>query len=458
MEKLFKGKKVTVMGLGLNNGGVGVAKYFGENGADVLVTDLKTKKELAKSLLKLKKYKIKYRLGGHIEEDFIKTDLVIKNPAVPLSSKFLQIARDNNVKVDTDTNIFFNLCPAKIIGVTGTKGKSTTATLIYELVKVQNKKAFLAGNIGVSPLEILNKITPDAIVILELSNFELEELEKSPHIAAITTVLPDHLNRYKSYNDYIATKRLIFKYQKPDDHLVLNYDNEITRNFAKLSRSNVYLFSADKKANGCFLKGDEIFFNLEKDPIFDIKNLKIFGRHNVSNILSAVTVAKIMDISNDKIRNVLQNFTGVANRQELIAENKGVEYINDTTATMPEAVIFAIRATKQRFPKSEIILILGGQDKNLYFRNLAAEINTELKKIVLLPGTASDIIKNELSAMGSKIKIIPAPSMQEAVKKAEGISKRGDVVILSPGAASFNLFKNEFDRGEQFVKAVKSLR
>ena len=165
-----------------------------------------------------------------------------------------------------------------------------------------------------------------------------------------------------------------------------------------------------------------------------------------------------MDISNDKIRNVLQNFTGVANRQELIAENKGVEYINDTTATMPEAVIFAIRATKQRFPKSEIILILGGQDKNLYFRNLAAEINTELKKIVLLPGTASDIIKNELSAMGSKIKIIPAPSMQEAVKKAEGISKRGDVVILSPGAASFNLFKNEFDRGEQFVKAVKSLR
>lgn len=446
------------MGLGLNNGGVGVAKYFCENGADVLVTDLKTRKELAKSLLKLKKYKIKYHLGEHLPEDFTKTDLVIKNPAVPVSSKFLQIAYDNNVKVETDTNIFFNLCPAKIIGVTGTKGKSTTATLIYELAKTQNKKTFLAGNIGVSPLEILNKLDDKSLVVLELSNFELEELEKSPHIAAITTVLPDHLNRYNSFAEYSATKKLIFKYQSPQDHLVLNYDNEITRDFAKLSKSNVYLFSAEKKTNGCYLENGEIFFNQEKEPIFDIKKLKIFGGHNVSNILSAVTVVKIMGISNDKIRNVLQNFTGVANRQELIAEKKGVKYINDTTATMPEAVIFAIRAIRQRFSNSEIILIVGGQDKNLSFTGLASEINKELKEIVLLPGTASDIIEEELSAIGSKTKIIHVLSMQEAVKSAGEIAKRGDVVILSPGATSFNLFKNEFDRGDQFKKAVQKTK
>ena len=458
MLKLFKGKKVTVMGLGLNNGGVGVAKYFCENGADVLVTDLKTKKELAKSLLKLKKYKIKYRLGEHKEEDFIKTDLVIKNPAVPASSKFLQIARDNNVKVDTDTNIFFNLCPSKIIGVTGTKGKSTTATLIYELVKAQNKKAFLAGNIGVSPLEILNKITPDAIVVLELSNFELEELERSPHIAAITTVLPDHLNRYKSYNDYIATKRLIFKYQKAADHLVLNYDNEITRNFAKLSKSNVYLFSSAQKANGCFMDKEEIFFNGEKEPIFNVKKLQIFGEHNVSNVLAAVTVAKVIGLPNDKIRKILQKFTGVPNRQELVAEKKGVKYINDTTATMPEAVIFALRATRQRFPKAEIVLILGGMNKELYYAALAVELEKAVKQMVLLPGSASEIIEYELSTRNSKIKITKAVSMEDAVKKAGKLAKRGDVILLSPGATSFNLFKNEFDRGDQFVAQVKKIK
>ncbi|PIR72632.1 MAG: UDP-N-acetylmuramoyl-L-alanine--D-glutamate ligase [Candidatus Nealsonbacteria bacterium CG10_big_fil_rev_8_21_14_0_10_36_24] len=434
MRQIFKDKKITIMGLGLLGGGVGVAKFFAKQGAKVLVTDLKTKRELKPSLEKLRGLPIKFILNKHRNQDFINTGLVIKNPAVKPDSPYLKIAKKHNIPIKTDISIFFDLCKGTIIGVTGTKGKSTTATLIYLLLKTKYPNTLLAGNIGLTPLEILSKIKKNSKVVLELSSFELENLKKSPHIAVITTLFPDHLNRYKNFNDYVEAKKPIFKYQKKNDILVLNYDNLETKKLAKEASSKVLFFRS-------------------------------------SNVSAAILVAKIFKISKKSIKKVLSDFKGIPNRQELIATKKSVKYINDTTATTPQSVILALK----RFSSSKIILIAGGQDKNLNYENLAKEIKINAKHLILLPGTASDKIKKELKKFK---KIFLAKSMRDAVKKATAMSQKGDIVLLSPGAASFtpleviktkkkhkvlkpltgfNLFKNEFDRGEQFIKETKKL-
>jgi len=460
--KLFKNKKVLVMGLGLLGGGVGVAKFFYRQGAEVLVTDLKTKRQLKESVDKLKGLSIEFVLGKHRQEDFINTDLVIKNPGVPRDSFYLKIAKKHKIPIKDDVSIFFDLCPAPIIGVTGTKGKSTVATLIYLLLKKKYPNTILAGNIGVSPLEVLPKIREKTKVVLELSSFELEDLKKSPHIAVITTLFPDHLNRYKNFREYVAAKKSIFKYQKKNDILLLNYNNLEVRKLASEAPSKVYFFTPL-----------EVTKTKKKHKV-----LRPLTGFKDSNVSAALAVVKIFKISKKDIKKVLSNFKGVPNRQELIATKKGVRYINDTTATTPQSAILAIRTFKQRFPKSRIILIAGGLDKNLNYKNLAEEIKRNVNSLVLLPGTASDKIKKELGSL--KKEPSSFKSMKEAVKKAVSLAQKGDIILFSPGAASFtphfqkrkkggtlsiqkesggfNLFKNEFDRGEQFVKCVKRLR
>jgi len=431
-KQLFKNKKVLIMGLGLHGGGAGSAKFFCLQGADVLVTDLKTKEQLEESLEKLKRFKIKYALGGHKEADFVWADLIIRNPDVPSTSPYLEIARKNNIPIETDISLFFKLSKAFIIGVTGTKGKSTTASLIYYLLKAKYKKVFLAGNIGISPLELLPKIKKGDKVVLELSSFELEGLTQSPNIAVLTNIMPDHLNRYGSMAEYIESKKIIFKYQKKGDVLILNNDDPVVREFAKELSSKVCFFSK-------IIKPD---------------SFKLFGDHNLSNLSASIEVAKLLKVSPKVIEKSLKSFRGVPNRQEFIKEINGVKYINDTTATMPDALIQALRT----FKRNRIILIAGGQNKGLRYNELAREILNSVYRIVLLPGTASEEIKKELSELNSSVGITPVNSMEEAVKKASLLGEKGDIVLLSPGAASFNLFKNEFDRGDQFVKFVKKLK
>ncbi len=411
------------MGLGLHGGGAGVAKFFCRQGARVLVTDLKTKEQLRESLLKLKNLPIKYVFGKHKEEDFMNTDLVIKNPAVPRDSYYLKIAKKHKIPIETDITIFFKLCKASIIGVTGTNGKSTVATLIHYFLKSKyelprpkgrgipsgeffrrtsrrNSNTFLAGNIGRSPLEILSKINKKSRVVLELSSFELEDLDKSPNVAVITSIYPDHLDRYKNLKEYIEAKKIIFKYQKNKDILLLNYDNLITRKFSINAPSKLYFYSKEiipKKDKlekfACYIKNNNIFYDKENKPIFSIKDLKLYGEHNLSNILAATSIAKILKIPSNNIKKVISNFKGVANRQEFVKEIKGVKYFNDTTATMPEAAIAATKTFSRRFPNSKIVLIAGGQDKNLNYKDLAEKIQKRISCLILLPGTASDKIE-----------------------------------------------------------------
>jgi UDP-N-acetylmuramoylalanine--D-glutamate ligase len=415
-KNIFKNKKVLIMGLGLNGGGVGAAKFFAKQCANVLVTDLKTKEQLSESVAKLKAFpKIKFTLGGHREADFISTDLIIKNPDVPSSSPYLEIARKNNIAIETDISLFFKLSDAFIIGVTGTKGKSTTASLICHILKSKYKRTFLAGNIGISSFELLPKIKKGDKVILELSSFELEDLSQSPNVAVITNIFPDHLNRYASMAEYIDAKKRIFKFQNKNDILILNGDDPVVREFAKEAKSKV-IFSSGQLA---------------------------------------VETAKFLGVPEKLIEKSVKNFKGVKSRQEFVGEISGVKYFNDTTATMPEAVIYAINTFAEKFPRAKLIFISGGVDKGLNYTELSDEIKEKVSQLVMLPGTASDKIKDGLKDYKNLYEVF---SMKEAVKKAKQLAGKGDLVVLSPGGSSFNLFKNEFDRGNQFVKAVKELR
>ena len=442
MKKIFKDKKVVVMGLGLNGGGVGVAKFFCRQGASVLVADLQTKEQLQKSIDELKNFKVEFALGGHRDEDFIDVDLIIKNPAVPHDSRYLKIAKEHKVLVKSDIEIFFELCKAPIIGITGTKGKTTTATLIYLFLKTTYPKTILAGNMGISPLGILSKINKGSKVVLELSSFELEDLQKSPDIAVITSFFPDHLNRYKTFDDYVEAKKIIFKHQVKDNYLILNLDDPKVAELAQEATARVRFFSKNKPFA----------------PIIPKEGLKIFGDQNISNISAAIEVAKIFRISQKNIRKILLNFKGVKNRQEFVAEKRGVKYFNDTAATNPDSAIFGIKTFKQRFPAANLILIAGGVDKNLNYTDLASEIKNNVGCLVLLPGNVSDILKKEISfLLYRNLKVIPVNSMQEAVSVAAKEAEQGDIVLLSPASASFNLFKNEFDRGDRFVEAVNKL-
>ena len=442
----FKGKKITVMGLGIVGGGVGVVKFLAKAGAEVLVTDLKAKKELASSLKEIKNLDVKLVLGKHRKEDFIKTDMIVRNPGVPDNSPYLKVAKSHKILIENDISIFFQLCPAPIIGITGTKGKSTVATLIYRLLKAKYPDVILAGNIGTSPLESLNKIQKNSKVVLELSSWQLEGLEKhkiSPEVAVITNIYPDHLNRYKNLKEYIRSKKIIFRFQKRGDILFLNYDNLIVRSFAKEAWSKV------------------IFYSIKRLPK-DFKKIKIIGEHNISNALAAYNVAKFYKVSFKSINKILRESRGVAGRQELRKVVGGVKYFNDTTATMPEATIAAIKTLNQKFLKSKIILISGGVDKNLNYRALSKEINRGVSHLILFSGSASDKIEGELKKLkpGSNILSVLTGinSMKDAIRKAKRVANRGDIVLLSPAAASFNLFKNEFDRGEQFNKIVGNLK
>jgi UDP-N-acetylmuramoylalanine--D-glutamate ligase len=469
--KDFKNKKITVMGLGLHGGGVGVAKFFSQAGAKVLVTDLRNRDDLKESLEKLKGLPIEFILGQHRTEDFINTDLVIKNPAVPENSKYLQIAQENKVPIDTDVGIFFELCPAPIIGVTGTKGKSTVAALIAKMLARKYSDVVLAGNIRASVLEKLAQINKNSLVVLELSSWQLAGLRshrKSPHVAVITNIMPDHLNRYPTMAEYIEDKKCIFKWQKAKprknihdvlggrDHLVLNYDDKMVRDLAKQVKSQVFYFTREngllEDLKGAFVKGQEIFFDREEKAICSLDDIPLVGQHNISNVLAAVTVARLYQVSAKSIKKALHKFKGLEGRLELIAEINGVKYINDTTATTPEATLAALNSFS---PKQNIILIAGGTDKNLDFHQLAEVIVKRVKGLILLPGTATDKIEPLLE---NRLSIFKANQMSEAVQQASRLTKEGDIVLLSPACASFGLFRHEFERGEAFAKAVSSIK
>ncbi|MDP3052737.1 MAG: UDP-N-acetylmuramoyl-L-alanine--D-glutamate ligase [bacterium] len=468
-------QKVLIFGLGLNGGGIGIAKFFSRQGAKVTVTDLKTKEALSASLNELARFpNIKYVLGKHRLVNFLTSDLIVKNPAIPWDDPFLEKARAKGIPITTDTIIFFSHAPALIVGITGTKGKSTTAALLAEILKKKYPKVWLLGNIRESFLGKLSKIKPEDAVVAELSSFQLEDLaliEKSPPIAIITNIFPDHLNRYASLKNYAKAKTNIFLYQKPKDHLIINGNDKF---LVKL------------------IKNAKVPLNGAKAKKHFIKNKNLLPLE--INIALAAEAAKILGVPKKEITKVVKNFRGLAGRQEIIRTLKNIIFINDTTATNPTAVLTGLEFLAKKYQRP-IILIAGGENKNLDYKNLAEKINRQVKKLILLPGSATEKLKkylkinpvrslaniksnnnlpsfiqnrNSIQRSGTEkifkkfflsktsngVNFSEAKNMEEAVKKAYQTSQTGDIILLSPGAASFNLFQNEFDRGEQFNNCV----
>ena len=459
----FKGKKITVMGIGLHGGGVATVRFFAESEAKVIATDMKSEKELKPSLEKLKDLKnVIFVLGQHRMEDFTNVDMVVKGPAVPWISKHIQAALKKKIPVEMDSSIFFKLCKLPIIGVTGTKGKTTTATLIAEILKNAGKNVFTAG-IGQKPvLNILDEIGEEkkGIVVFEISSWRLSALGRAglgPHVAVITNIFPDHLNYYGTMEKYIADKKYIFSAQKPSDYAVLNYDDESIRGLADEIKSKIIFFSALKSdLDSCvFIEKGKINCkkNGELNVICDINSIRLRGGHNLYNVLAAVGAAIAYGVAPEKICEAVKNFKGVPHRLELVRELDKVKYYNDTAATVPDAAIAGIDS----FP-GNITLIAGGADKNLDFKEFAKCISEKVKRVIFLKGGATEKIKNELKKIGAE-KIIDSEfsSMEKAVIRAKNISGPGDIVFLSPGAASFGLFLNEFDRGDKFREAVGKL-
>ncbi len=441
-------KRITVMGLGLLGGGVGLVRFLAKSGARLLVTDLKSKAALKESLDKLKDLNISYILGEHRAKDFTDCDIVVKNPAVSLGSPYICLAREKNIPIESDVSLFLKLKNPQVIGVTGTKGKTTTANLIYEFLK-EDYPCFLAGVAGGSPFDFFERMTAKSIVILELSSWQLELLaihKLSPHGAVITNIYPDHLNSYKTFEEYICAKKNIFLFQKNEDFIVLNEDDSIVNKFRNEAKGEVYTF------------GHKDIQKIKK--IIPLERILLRGEPNLMNIVASLRVAKLYHIKNVRIKKVLETFKGVSYRQEFIRKLAGVSFYNDTTATIPEAAIATMKSLA-----TCIILIAGGSDKNLDYTLFAQEIKKRaaIKKrsisyIVLFPGEASEKIRNALrNARYSEKNILAAKTMVQAVQTAFMRAKVGDSVLLSPAAASFGMFKNEFDRGNQFNAAVYNL-
>lgn len=439
-KNYFKNKRLTVMGLGLLGRGIGVIKFLAEQGAELTVTDLKTPEQLAPALKQLSKYKnIKYVLGEHRLEDFNNKDLIIRAPNAPLDSIYLKEAEKNKIEIEQDASLFCKLAPmgVKIIGITGTRGKSTVTHLLYEILKADKKRVWLAGNVrGTATLPLLKKVKLGDYVVMELDSWQLQSFNTfSPQLAIFTTFMNDHQNYYKNspsgdsragMERYFADKANIFKHQTKDDILIAG--NQVAAKI-KLLKPQAKLIIP--------------------------KQTLLQGKHREYNATLAMTAAKELGVKEAVIKKAVKNFKGLPGRLELIKNVKGIKFYNDTTATTPDAVMAAVHALKDY--KKKIVLIGGGTDKELDFKRYGEIVPKYLKELVLFEGSATTKILAALPLKWQKQAVI-VKNMPDAFKCATALASKGDIILLSPGAASFGIFKNEFDRGDQFVKLVKKLK
>lgn len=468
-QSAFRGRTITVMGLGLNQGGLGIAKWLLRHGARLTITDLKTREQLAPSIEALASVKgahpVRYVLGRHRVEDFRRADMIIQNPGVPRDSGFLKIARKAGVPIESDISIFFRLCPHPIVGVSGTKGKTSVTALLGAMLERAFGDVVVGGNIRRSPLDRLDALmrTKQAPpIVLELSSWQLESLQSakmSPAIALLTNVLPDHLNRYDGMKDYAAAKELVYAWQLPMGVAVVPYDNAYTRKMGARVRGERFWASMKplpQEQNGLFWRGTKAIVRSQgiETALFGAHDVKLPGAHNLWNALLAAGAAYVRGASPKAIRAALRAFKGVPHRLERVRDVRGVSYWNDTAATTPEASVAAMETI---FAKRKGVLIAGGADKELAFGAWAKTVKRRAKKIVLFKGSATPKMRAALSRAGVKLED-DAVTMREAFARAAAAAKRGEAVLLSPGCASFGVFVNEFDRGDQFRAEAKRLR
>lgn len=453
-KQFFKGKKITVMGLGILGRGLGYTKFLAECGADLIVTDLKTKEQLATSVKALEKYtspkqglglgRIKFVLGEHKLEDFRGRDMIIKAAGVPLDSIYIQEARKNKIPIEMDVSLLAKCAPkAMIVGVTGTRGKSMTTTLIYEILKqnIKDRNVYPGGNLrGIATLPLLSKTKDNDIVVCELDSWQLQgfgDAKISPHISVFTTFMPDHMNYYRdSMEKYFNDKAYIYKNQKKNDYLVI--------------RPGMKKFI--KKSD---VKGKLVVVNSNNVQSW---KFNIPGAHHRENLACAVEVAKILGIPEAKIKKTIANFKGLEGRMEFLRNYKGIKIYNDNNATTSEATIAGIEAlssARKDLAEKKIVLISGGSDKKLPLDNFVKTINKSCKFVSLIPGTGTEVL---LKNYNLQTKNEVGKDLKGVVQKAIKNAKKGDIILFSPAFASFGMFNNEYERNDLFMKIIKNLK
>ncbi len=442
----LSGQKITVIGIGVSNRPL--IRFLCENGAQVQACDKRTREQLGEVYEEFSRLGVAFSLGDGYLDD-INGDIIYKTPGLRYDVPQLCAARERGAVVTSEMEVFFDVCPSTIIAVTGSDGKTTTTTLIHKMLTDAGHKTWLGGNIGNPLLTDADKMTPEDHVVLELSSFQLQTIKKSPHIAVITNISPNHLDMHKDYEEYIDAKVNIMRYQSPDDRLIINYDNEVTRELGKNAAGEAVYFSRREKADIC-LDGDWI--TRHGDRVLNIHDIKIPGMHNVENYMAAI--GAVMGLVPDEvIVNTAKEFGGVEHRIELVREANGVKYYNSSIDSSPNRTINTLAVFKQK-----VIMIGGGKDKGIPYDDVGPAIADHVKTLILIGATAGKIEEAvKKTGRADDIDIVHCDTYEKAVKTAAAAAKPGDIVVLSPASTSFDMFANFMERGNLFKELVNRL-
>lgn len=463
MKTNYVGKKVIVIGAARQ--GLAISRFLSNRGAQVILTDNRPAAELAFANASLADLPVEFAFGGHPDSLLEGADLVCVSGGVPLTIPFLTAARNQGVQLSNDSQIFLEECPAPVIGITGSAGKSTTTALVGLMaqkhfeVKNSKHRAWVGGNIGNPLIEDLDKMDEDDLAVMELSSFQLELMSTSPQVAAVLNITPNHLDRHGSMQAYIEAKSRILRFQHQGDVAILNRDDQGSWDLLDQARTDVISFgmkAPGRRENGTFIENNQIMLQIGKDKLkmLPIDWINLRGEHNLYNVLAACAIAAGATISLPGIQLAVETFDGVPHRLELVRDLNGVRWYDDSIATAPERTIAAINSFDE-----PIVLLLGGRDKNLPWDKLAQLIRRRVSRVVIF-GEAGDLIaeaigpKKSGQAMRS---VVRCATLQEAIKTAHNQAEAGDVVLLSPGGTSYDAFKDFEERGQAFKEWVNQL-
>lgn len=450
-------RKVALIGVGVSN--LPLLEYLYNLKARVTVFDEKDLDRIDKNILdKIRAYGFEFYFGKGCLENLQNFNLILRSPSCLPTRKELQEEERRGAIVTSEVELLMEMCPAKIIGVTGSDGKTTTTSLINAILQKGGYNTFLGGNIGTPLFTDLDKIKPNDIVVLELSSFQLMGMEISPQIAIITNITPNHLNIHKDYQEYIDAKKNIFKYQDENGILVLNYDNDITRECAKEAKGKVIFFSNKTKLDNGYIVDEDVIKQCNdkvRKHIFNANDAILRGEHNYQNIATAIAATSSL-VEIDTAIQAIKEFKPVEHRIEFVRELDGVKWYNDSASSTPTRTLSGINAFKEK-----IILIAGGYDKNLEYTPLAKPIIEKVKTLILIGQTSGkifDAVKKEEDVQGKKIETYMCDTLEETVNLAKKIAKPGEIILFSPASASFDMFKNFADRGNKFKELVNDLK
>ena len=454
-NKNIKEKKVAIIGLGVSN--KPLIEYLYNLGAKITVFDNREQEKIDEDIWsKVVEYNLQYSLG----EDYLKKlkgfDFIFRSPSCRPDLPEIQEEIKRGAILTSEIELVLKFTPSKTIGITGSDGKTTTTSLIYEILK-RKYKCFLGGNIGKPLFTQISEMRPEDIVVLKLSSFQLMNMELSTDIAVVTNISPNHLNVHNDYKEYIDSKANIFKYQKENGILIINYDNNITKDFAKIANGKVVYFSRQAKLPNGVIYDNGVIKYCENDlrrHIISKRDIKIRGMHNIENICAAIAATSTLVEPEEQARAIAE-FTGVEHRLEFVRELDRVKWYNDSIASSPNRTIAGLNSYDEK-----IVLIAGGRDKHLDYEPLAKPIIENVTTLIVMGETAEkikNVVIRELEVENKQMNIIRVNSVEEAVKKAKEIAQPNEIVLFSPASTSFDMFKNFEERGKKFKEEVNKL-